>query len=138
MSVDTVAVDPESRDAYLAQASERFRATFAALEQAVAARFPSAQPCFEWSLPGWRVPLLHVPPHPTGTFDHTCVVILLADRKAGITLHLWNPANYRFLDEHKAELTGAGFKVMRGCLQFNRKQPYPVEAVDTLLGAMEL
>jgi hypothetical protein len=125
------------QDAYLEQASENFRAVFSAVESVVRKRFPNAEATFESGMPGWKVPREHVPEARIGTIDPAYVWIFLAERKAGITLHVWNPADYYFLDQHKAALQQAGFKVMRGCLQFNRKGAYPVAAVERLLAAIE-
>jgi uncharacterized protein YdhG (YjbR/CyaY superfamily) len=127
----------EARQAYLEQASERFRTAYSEVERLVRARFPNAEATFEWSMPGWKAPREHVPEARVGTIDPAYVWIFLVDRKAGITLHFWNPADYYFLDQHKAALQQAGFKVMRGCLQFNRKGAYPVAAVERLLAAIE-
>ena len=57
----------------------------------------------------------------------------LAERKSGITLHLWNPVDFYGLRARTAELERAGFKVMVGCLVFTRKSEYPVGLVTDVL-----
>ncbi len=89
---------------------------------------------FEYDCPGWAVPLpKELVPEQVGTMPSDSLYVLLAERKAGITMHFWNPLSYTFLEEHAAWLKEAGFKPMRGCLQFNRKSAYPVEEVGRLL-----
>jgi hypothetical protein len=62
------------------------------------------------------------------------ILVFLADRKAGPTLHVWYPGgDARGLRAREAELSKAGFKVMVGCLVFSKKQPYPIAGVEKLL-----
>jgi hypothetical protein len=68
-----------------------------------------------------------------GTIDPNFIHIGVAERAAGITLHLWNPYNPACLKDNFKPLTAAGFKVMVGCLQFNRKAEFPLQAVTPLL-----
>jgi hypothetical protein len=115
-----------------------FAETFAQMQDVVLRVFPGAQAIEEWGMQGWKVPMDHPPVGLKGTMDSNFVYVMLGDRKAGPTLHVWYPGNYYFLDEHKDELTTAGFKVMRGCLPYNRKRPYPIEVVEKLLRRIEL
>ena len=122
------------REQYIAKATPQFQAAIEGLEPIVGSTFPTAEEIFEWGMPGWRLPRkIHLDPGYKGTVDQRYVMILLASRKAGITLHLWNPADYHSLEHHRGPLEKAGFKVMVGCLQFNRKAPFPVAAVTPLL-----
>lgn len=68
-----------------------------------------------------------------GTIDPNFVYIFLAKRKNGITLHYWDPVRPYGLKQNAAAFEEAGFKVMVGCLQFNRKGPFPIGAVRGLL-----
>ncbi|HLE47567.1 MAG TPA: hypothetical protein VI818_04650 [Candidatus Thermoplasmatota archaeon] len=100
--------------------------------------FPEAKAVEEWGMLGWRTRLAWEPPREAfrGTMDPRYLSVFLAERKQGITLHLWNPLDYYGLEKKKADLTKAGFKVMRGCLQFNRNSDYPVDAVMALLAGI--
>lgn len=120
---------------YLKSSPPAFQETFVQVDRIVRRTFPSAKAVFQWGMPGWSIQRKHAPDpaEVKGTMDPRFIAILLAARKQGITLHLWNPADYYGLDRSKAELVEAGFKVMRGCLQFNRKQPYPIAVVEKLL-----
>ncbi len=68
--------------------------------------------------------------------DPSTVYVGLAERKSGITVSVWYPGDYYLLDAHGVALRAAGFKVMRGCLSFARKAPFPVAALEALLGAV--
>lgn len=119
---------------YLKSTSENFRHTFREVGRVVKKVFPHSQEIFEYHMPGWKIATYReVPKNWRGTLDPRWMMILLVERKAGVTLHIWNPSDYYYLDKHKAFLTSAGFKVMRGCLQFNKKQAFPIEAVKQLL-----
>jgi hypothetical protein len=115
-----------------------FAETFTQVRDVVQRVFPQAEAIEEWGMRGWKVPLVHLPESLKGTFDMTHLYVLLADRKAGPTLHIWYPGIYHWLDEHKAELAAAGFKVMRGCLPYSRRQPYPIDVVERLLRRIKL
>ena len=107
----------------------------AQVERAVKKVFPKAEPVEEFGMEGWRIRRPKDAPRPAkeGTMPSDFVMVLLADRKAGPTLHLWYPGDYHLLDARKDALEEAGFKVMRGCLAFSRKAEYPVAAVETLM-----
>ena len=97
------------------------------------ARFSGIEPVFAWGIHGWRVPRMKKVEWTTGIMDPNWLFVGLAERKAGITLHMWNPVDYGCLQRHAASLKDAGFKVMVGCIQFNRKSEYPMSAVKSLL-----
>lgn len=127
----------EPRESYFARASPQFQAAFEGVHRKVKARFPQAEPAFAFQMPGWRVPIpIEKQPPPMGTMPPDAVTILLADRKGGPTLHLWNPLDHAGLQKHKKDLEAAGFKVMVGCLEFRKKADYPVQAVDKLFVAI--
>jgi hypothetical protein len=85
-------------------------------------------------MPGWRVARKVLPPASwDSTIDWRYVLVALADRKAGLSLHVINPADYLGLENARPWLEAAGFKVMRGCLQFHRKGEFPIDAVGRLL-----
>jgi uncharacterized protein YdhG (YjbR/CyaY superfamily) len=107
------------------------------LRKAVKARFPKAKEINEYGMVGWRVQRGRTVEWTTGTVDPNFVSVFLGDRKQGITLHLWVPLPGATLSARKAELEKAGFKVMVGCLQFTRKQPYPTAAVEALLDGIK-
>jgi len=122
-------------DTYLKKTSPRFREIDDRLDRTIRALFPEAQRVFAYGLPGWRIPRRRWidPKSVDGTIDPNWVNVFLAERKAGITLHLWNPVDFNAMQRRKADLSNAGFKVMVGCLQFNRKSGYPIDAVRRLL-----
>lgn len=129
----------EKRDAFLHRARFPASMTFDEVRDDVAKVvrrvFPRAQAVRESGMDGWRIARPKGAPRPAreGTMPADFVYVLLADRKAGPTLHVWYPGDYDWLDARKDELTEAGFKVMRACLQFMRKREYPVAAVEKLL-----
>lgn len=118
--------------------SDRYKETFSRLGEVIEAVFPTAQASFEYNLPGWKIERENVQEETKGTIDPRFVHVLIAERKAGLTLHLWNPADYYWLDKQKEALQGAGFKVMRGCVQFNRKQPFPFDTMESVLRTIAL
>ena len=124
-----------SAQTYLTKASPRFRQVYAALERSVREIFPDAEASFQLRMPGWKIPR---PRHVDaasgkGTLDPNWVQIYLAERKSGITLHLWNPVDFNGFRRRNKELENAGFTLMVGCLQFNRKSEYPTDLVVDLL-----
>lgn len=84
---------------------------------------------------GWRIPTNAGLAEWKGTIDPNFVHVFLAERKQGLTLHFWNPLDPGALHREKTGLREAGFKVMVGCLQFNRKGDFPIAAVLPLLDA---
>jgi len=122
-------------ETYLQKTSPRFREINDELDRTIHRLFPEAERVFAYHLPGWRIARRRWidPKSVKGTIDPNWVHIFLAERKAGITLHMWNPVDFNAMQRRKAELSDAGFKVMVGCLQFNRKSEYPLEAISRLL-----
>lgn len=127
----------DPRESYVAKASPQFQTAFEGVRKRVKARFPTAQPAFQYDMPGWTVPIPQERQPPAqGTLPPDHMYILFAARKQGPTLHVWNPLDDGALKKNRKDLEAAGFKVMVGCLQFNRKAEYPVQAVDKLFAAM--
>ena len=126
---------PEVVEHYLAKASPRFQEAFRGLETMVKGAFPNALPVFEYKMPGWRIPRpkAGAPRLREGTIDPDWVHLFLVERKSGITLHLWNPADYYGLERYESDLSKVGLKVMRGCVQFHRKGAFPVSAIEPML-----
>ncbi len=127
-----------SQPALVRTGSPEFQRVFAEVRKIVRSVFPNAKDSVEWGMPGGKVPsgIVPTPDQLKGTVDPRFIHIYLVGRKAGITLHLWNPMDYDWLSKRAPVLQKAGFKVMRGCLQFNRKADYPVApvaAVEDLL-----
>ena len=88
-------------------------------------------------MPGFRAQITNIhKENLRGTFDLNHLQLFLVERKSGITLHIWDPRNYYGLDEVRDELTKIGFKVMRGCLVWNRKREYPVDRMKQLIGSL--
>ncbi len=104
-----------------------------AIAEAVKRHFPTAQECEEFGCRGWRVKVQERPREWKGTFDPEWLYILPKERKAGWTLHLWDPRNPDLLSDHQEALSAAGFKVMVGCVQWNRKGPVPVQALAAVI-----
>jgi len=105
----------------------------ARLDEEIRRRLPGAVPQFEYGMRGWRVPRARRQESWKGTIDPNFLHIFVAERKQGITLHFWNPLQPASFGKHAAPLSKAGFKVMVGCLQYNRKGDYPVAAILPLL-----
>jgi hypothetical protein len=109
--------------------------TFTHLRNLVLEIFPKAEEYEAYSMKGWRIER-RVPPPPkpwTGTIDPRYVIILPAFRKAGLTIHLTNPADYLFLDKPRAQLEKSGWGVMRGCLTWKRKGEPAWDGLSALL-----
>ena len=124
---------------YLSDASDRFREVFSGLEEVVKRVFPTAMAGFEYNTPGWKIERMNVKEgERQGTINPRFVYVSLAERKAELTLYLWNPVDYYWLDTQKEELEGAGFKVVRGCVQFKRKRPFPLAAIEDVLQKIAL
>ena len=125
----------EAVRAYLQKASPRFREVHASLDRAVRELFPDAEVSFQFKMPGWKISRRRRvdPKSVRGTLDPNWVQIYLLERKAGITLNLWNPVDFNGFRKRKTELERVGFKLMAGCLQFNRKSEYPVDVIVGLL-----
>jgi len=124
---------------YVRAASPRFHEIYKSVARAVHELFPDATDSFQFKMPGWKVPRHRKvdPESMEGTLDPNWVQIYLVERKAGITLHLWNPVDFNGFRGHRAELERAGFKLMVGCIQFNGKSEYPIGLVVDLLKDIE-
>jgi len=120
---------------YLEKASPRFREIHESLARAVRELFPDAETSFQFRMPGWRIlrPRRVAPASVRGTLAPNWVQVYLVERKSGITLHLWDPVDFNGFRNRKAELERAGFKLMVGCLRFNRKSEYPIDLAVELL-----
>lgn len=128
---------PTETRGYLSRSPESFREAFQRVQEVVLRAFPDAESVFQYGMPGWAIPLANPPIGIKGTIDPTHISIFLANRKLGPSLHVWHPADYSCVEKHRPELSQAGFRVMRACLEFNRKRPYPIEAVEKLLTGMQ-
>ncbi len=84
---------------------------------------------------GWRAEIQDPPPEDSwkGTMPRTHLTVAPVERKAGVTIHIWHPNEPYLLKDNEAWLTEAGFKVMVGCLQWNRKAAFPLDALERLL-----
>ncbi|MSQ41012.1 MAG: DUF1801 domain-containing protein [Dehalococcoidia bacterium] len=122
---------------YLDKNPESFRQLYGELATVVAAIFPNAEKACAYNMPGFRVRVSDEEIKDwKGTIDPNYLQIVLMQRKSGVTLHIWNPLDYDALDRKRDELIKAGFKVMVGCLQWNRKQAYPMDVVERLLNSL--
>ena len=124
--------------AYVDAAGPRFQEAYLQLAAAIRRVFPHARAVMAYDMPMWRAQRPPGAPMPdvAGTIDAAHVHVGLVERKAGLTLHAWYPGDYHFLDARAPAMAAAGLKTMRGCLQFTRKGPFPIEAVERLLEAM--
>ncbi len=123
------AADPSATPRTTSTFSPRLQATRKALEGLLQARFGKVEPMFAWNVHGWRVKRPRAVPWTTGTMDPNFVCLFVAERKQGLVVYLWNPIQPGGLQDHRAEFEEAGFKVMVGCLQFNRKGDFPLAAI---------
>jgi len=123
---------------YLGKSSDRFRQVYSELERVIEGVFPRGEQAFAYKMPGFRVKVSgREITGWKGTIDPNYLQIFLVERKSGITLHIWNPLDFYGLDKRREELTQAGFRVMRGCLQWNTKRAYPMETVKGLLESIQ-
>lgn len=116
-------------------ASPRLEETHARLGGMIRKRFPEAQEIFEYNLRGWKIRRPVEVTEWKGTIDPNWIRIYVAQRKQGMTIHVWNPSDPEALKKHK-ELAAVGFKTMVGCLQYNRKGDVPLDALEPLLEGM--
>ena len=123
--------------AYLDEASERFQNVYRGFAPTVQKAFPMPKPSFEHGMPGFKTRITDVEREEwRGTIDHNFLHLYMVERKSGITFHIWDPRNYYGLDEMRDELTNLGFKVMRGCIVWNRKREYPIQLMQELVQAL--
>ena len=63
-----------------------------------------------YGLSGWRIARRRWidPKSVKGTIDPNWVQLFLAERKAGITLHIWNPVDFQAMQRRKEEPSRAG------------------------------
>lgn len=115
-------------------ASPRLLETHSRLDLMIRKRFPTAEDAFEYNMHGWAIRRPVTLTEWTGTIDPNWIRIFVAERKAGITVHLWNPYDPACLAKH--DLAAHGFKVMVGCVQFSRKSDVPVDALGPILDSM--
>ena len=96
-----------------------------------------AESTFTHGMPGFRARVTDTRKEERrGTFDPNHLQLFLVERKSGITLHIWDPRNYYGLDEVRDEPAKVGFKVMRGCLVWNRKREHPFERMKGLIASL--
>lgn len=119
----------------LADATPAFLELHRTIGEAVAGVCPAARAVVEYGIAGWALPVANPPSADAwkGTMPRTHCFVGPAEKKAGTTIHVWHPNHPHLLRDHEAMLRGAGFKVMVGCLQWNRKAPPPVDALAALL-----
>jgi uncharacterized protein YdhG (YjbR/CyaY superfamily) len=121
-------------EAYLAEQPSDFRRTYDALRNKVAQLFPNAIPLFEYGMPGFRVPITQTRIEKwKGTIDPNYLHMGLVQRKRGVTFHIWNPKDDGYLQKNEERLSSAGFKVMRGCVEWNRKAAFPIAEIEKML-----
>lgn len=119
---------------YLKITDVQFKDTFFALEKIVMRIFPKAEAGFYFAAPSFRVRLgKEEIKNWQGTMDPNYLCIGLARRARGISFYLYNPQDYYWLEKKKLELTKIGFKVMRACLAWNKKQSFPMETIESFL-----
>ena len=118
----------------LTQQSDRFKTIYVKLREIIMKEFPNATEGIMYDMHGFRERITRedIADWP-GTMDPNYLYVGLVERKAGITLHIWNPSNYYGLDRIRKDYEKAGFKVMRGCLQWNKKAEYPIEMIEDLI-----
>ncbi len=121
----------------VAATSPAFQALHADIHAAVLRCFPDARPVVAFGMAAFQVPLPDPPAADTwiGTQPRTHLTVAPTEKKAGITVHVWHPNRPSLLADNAAWLKEAGFKPMVGCLQWNRKAPFPMDAFEKLLHA---
>lgn len=124
-----------SHDALLQGTSDRFRLLHAEIGLRIDAAFDDVEAVEAFGMPAFMVPLRDPPPEEEwrGTIPRTHITIAPTQKRAGITLHVWHPKAPHLLRDNEGWLREAGFKVMVGCLQWNRKAELPLDAVDRLI-----
>jgi len=118
----------------LSQQSDRFKKIYARLKDVVMKEFPNATEGIMYDMHGFKAKITKEEiTNWKGTMNPNYFYTCLVERKAGITLHIWNPKDYYGLEKIKKEYERAGFKVMRGCIQWNKKAEYPIDMVEDLV-----
>ncbi len=114
--------------------SDRFKKIYAKLKEIVMREFPNATEGEAFGMRGFRAKITKEDIKEwKGTMNPNYFFVCPVERKAGITLHIWYPVDYYALDKIRKEYEEAGFKVMRGCLQWNRKSEYPIHMIEDLV-----
>lgn len=126
----------------MAEASPRLQAIDAAIGKALKARWPKARkqriyPGTSYDMEAWQITIPDPVPKEEwkGTMPRDQFTVAPTEKKAGITVHVWHPKKPELLGENAAWLKEAGFKPMVGCLQWNRKAEFPMDAFERLLDA---
>lgn len=119
----------------LAGCSQGFQELHARIGGIVKHRFPGTRLVEAWDIAAWQAPISDPPPASSwkGTLPRDVFTVGPTEKKAGITVHVWHPNHPYLLKENEAMLKQAGFKVMVGCLQWNKKADFPIDALDQLL-----
>lgn len=130
------AADPSETPSTTSTFGPRLEATRAAFGRMLTSRFRRVEPTFAYNMHGWRIR------RPTdiqdwkGTIDPNWILIGIAERKQGITIHLWNPYEPGGLKKNEVKLKSAGYQVMVGCVNYNRKGDVPLEPLAPILDGM--
>lgn len=130
------AADPSETPRATSTFGPRLEATRKALGDMLTSRFPKVEPTFAWNMHGWRIR------RPTdiqswkGTIDPNWILIGLAERKQGVAIHVWNPYDPGCLKKSEPRLKAAGYNVMVGCVNYNRKGDLPLEPLAPILDGM--
>lgn len=114
-----------------------FQALHDSIHAALRQRFPGTEPVVVYGLAAYQAPVPDPPADADwqGTQPRTHLTVAPTEKKAGITVHVWHPNRPSLLADNAAWLKEAGFKPMVGCLQWNRKAPFPMDAFEKLLDA---
>ncbi|HUR60940.1 MAG TPA: hypothetical protein VM286_01065 [Candidatus Thermoplasmatota archaeon] len=127
------AADPRDTPRTTSTFGPRLEATRKELGDMLASRFPNVEPTFAWNMHGWRIR------RPTdirswkGTIDPNWILIGVAERKQGMAIHLWNPYDPGCLKKSEPGLKAAGYNVMVGCVNYNRKGDVPLASLAPIL-----
>ncbi len=124
----------------MSDGSARLQTLHAAIGKALKRRWPKARrerifPGTSYDMDAWLVPIPDPVPEEDwkGTMPRDVFTVGPTEKKAGITVHVWHPKKPTLLQDNAAWLNDAGFKPMVGCLQWNKKADFPMDAFERLL-----
>ena len=131
------AADPSETPRTTSKFTPRLQATREGIEAMLKSRFAKVEPVFAYNMHGWKVRRPVTITDWPGTMDPNWITVFVAERAQGVTVHLWNPYEYKALKRHEKQLVAAGYKVMVGCVNYNRKGDVPLDAIAPILDEMQ-
>ena len=130
------AADPSKTPRTTSTFGPRLEATRQELGAMLQSRFAKVEPTFAWNMHGWRIRRPTDIRSWTGTIDPNWILVGIAERRQGMSIHVWNPYDPGCLKKSEPRLKAAGYNVMVGCVNYNRQGDVPLRALAPILDGM--